>query len=241
MAKRTISGGVTTRRHEPSTRTVLDEQALALGTRIRERRRAKGLSLVRLAEIADLSHPFLSQVERGHARPSISVAAADRGRRSRSTTGWLLDGGVDGPRSLCRWRKVVAVTATATAANGEPEAEARPSPAAGSRRPVAGHRGGAERGEAVIIERRGCSAYGLEGPPMWTLDGEVHSWRPSDAIFVAGHRPRRLRSTSGDRAHVLVFVVDRPDRATYAAAQQATAASRRCHGRSQAQHDAQRP
>ena len=32
----------------------------------------RGLSLVRLAEITDLSHPFLSQVERGHARPSIS-------------------------------------------------------------------------------------------------------------------------------------------------------------------------
>ena len=61
-------------------RTVLDDEALALGTRIRERRRALGLSLVRLAAMTDLSHPFLSQVERGHARPSVTslqrIAAA---------------------------------------------------------------------------------------------------------------------------------------------------------------------
>ena len=61
-------------------RTVLDDEALELGTRIRERRQAKGLSLVKLAETTDLSHPFLSQVERGHARPSVTslrrIAAA---------------------------------------------------------------------------------------------------------------------------------------------------------------------
>src|SRR5262245_23373838 len=55
-----------------SGRSVLDSDALALGTRIRERRRRLGLSLVRLAEVTELSHPFLSQVERGHARPSIT-------------------------------------------------------------------------------------------------------------------------------------------------------------------------
>ncbi|WP_082485060.1 helix-turn-helix domain-containing protein [Rathayibacter sp. Leaf296] len=42
------------------------------GSRIRALRRARGLTLVQLAERADLSHPFLSQVERGLARPSMS-------------------------------------------------------------------------------------------------------------------------------------------------------------------------
>lgn len=43
-----------------------------VGQRIRSRRRELGLTLVELAARADLSHPFLSQLERGLARPSMS-------------------------------------------------------------------------------------------------------------------------------------------------------------------------
>ncbi|WP_194241568.1 helix-turn-helix domain-containing protein [Galbitalea soli] len=47
-------------------------QAQRLGSRIRELRRARGLTLVQLAAQAELSHPFLSQLERGRARPSMT-------------------------------------------------------------------------------------------------------------------------------------------------------------------------
>ena len=43
-----------------------------VGERIRALRRARGLTLVQLAGLADLSHPFLSQIERGLARPSLA-------------------------------------------------------------------------------------------------------------------------------------------------------------------------
>jgi transcriptional regulator with XRE-family HTH domain len=49
----------------------IDLQAERIGGRIRELRRARGLTLVQLAGISDLSHPFLSQLERGRARPSM--------------------------------------------------------------------------------------------------------------------------------------------------------------------------
>lgn len=49
----------------------IDLQAGRIGGRIRELRLAQGLTLVQLAVIADLSHPFLSQLERGRARPSM--------------------------------------------------------------------------------------------------------------------------------------------------------------------------
>lgn len=49
----------------------IDRQALSLGHRIRALRRARGFTLVRLAALAELSHPFLSQLERGLARPSM--------------------------------------------------------------------------------------------------------------------------------------------------------------------------
>lgn len=50
---------------------VLDEQTVRLGARIRSFRQARGLTLVELARLAGLSHPFLSQLERGQARPSM--------------------------------------------------------------------------------------------------------------------------------------------------------------------------
>jgi transcriptional regulator with XRE-family HTH domain len=45
--------------------------ARAMGARIRARRHELGLTLQELAAETDLSHPFLSQVERGLARPSF--------------------------------------------------------------------------------------------------------------------------------------------------------------------------
>lgn len=49
----------------------MDRQTALLGGGIRALRRARGLTLVQLAELSGLSHPFLSQVERGVARPSM--------------------------------------------------------------------------------------------------------------------------------------------------------------------------
>lgn len=49
----------------------LDPQAARMGTRIRGLRRGRGLTLVQLAGLTGLSHSFLSQLERGRARPSM--------------------------------------------------------------------------------------------------------------------------------------------------------------------------
>ncbi|RFA21997.1 helix-turn-helix domain-containing protein [Subtercola boreus] len=50
----------------------LDPQTLQLGAAIRAARLAKAFTLVELARLSNLSHPFLSQLERGHARPSMA-------------------------------------------------------------------------------------------------------------------------------------------------------------------------
>lgn len=44
---------------------------LDLGRRISAHRKERGLTLVALAKLTDLSQPFLSQIERGRARPSM--------------------------------------------------------------------------------------------------------------------------------------------------------------------------
>lgn len=46
-------------------------QAQALGDAIRRRRRSIGLTLVQVAQVSGLSHPFLSQLERGRTRGSM--------------------------------------------------------------------------------------------------------------------------------------------------------------------------
>jgi transcriptional regulator with XRE-family HTH domain len=57
-----------------------DDVGLRLGGAIRARRRLLGMTLVEVAAVAGLSHPFLSQLERGLARPSMrsltAIAAA---------------------------------------------------------------------------------------------------------------------------------------------------------------------
>jgi len=50
-----------------------DAETIVLGERIRQLRNAKGLTLKELGAKAGLSHAFLSQLERGLARPSLST------------------------------------------------------------------------------------------------------------------------------------------------------------------------
>ncbi|MGN8048815.1 helix-turn-helix domain-containing protein [Curtobacterium sp. 22159] len=55
----------------PPNPRVVDDQARRIGEHIRGLRRARGLTLVQLADRTGLSHPFLSQLERGHSRASM--------------------------------------------------------------------------------------------------------------------------------------------------------------------------
>jgi transcriptional regulator with XRE-family HTH domain len=48
------------------------DTAACLGARVRELRKDRGLTLKALGRRAGLSHPFLSQLERGLARPSVA-------------------------------------------------------------------------------------------------------------------------------------------------------------------------
>ncbi|WP_116997734.1 helix-turn-helix domain-containing protein [Desertimonas flava] len=49
----------------------VDELALRLGVAIRKWRRARNMTMQQLAAVAGVSQPFLSQIERGQARPSM--------------------------------------------------------------------------------------------------------------------------------------------------------------------------
>lgn len=205
MAKRAAS--VTTDRpgNAPArpSRTVLDDDALALGTRIRERRRALGLSLVRLAAMTDLSHPFLSQVERGHARPSVTslqrIAAA-----LGVDAGWLF--AAEGDR---RAVEVVAGNSPSPLrlAGGQPE---------GMVRRVAAPGWGASVDDIVELPaqfgERSVSdgdllCYVVDGAAEVEVDGRLHRLGTHDAVFIAGTVTYGLRATDGVPARVLAIRV----------------------------------
>jgi transcriptional regulator with XRE-family HTH domain len=184
------------------TRTVLDDEALALGTRIRERRRALGLSLVRLASETGLSHPFLSQVERGHARPSVTslqrIAAA-----LGVDAGWLFAPARDA-------RAPVQVV-------GPARAEGLDAPPAQSVDGVRAFRADgwpaqvediAEvssdfddrlRGEGDMI------CYVVAGSIEVQAAGETLKAGPGEVVFLDGSADRHLRSTGEQAAHVVAF------------------------------------
>ena len=58
------------------TRDFHTEQLLALGAYIRDQRLKAQLSLRQLAELANVSNPYLSQIERGLHEPSVRVLKA---------------------------------------------------------------------------------------------------------------------------------------------------------------------
>jgi transcriptional regulator with XRE-family HTH domain len=86
-----------------------------LGERIRSRRRERGLTLVEVAERANLSHPFLSQVERGRAQPSMS-SLFRIARALGVTQDWLLAAGgpstATEPVAVLRQDEGISVPAT---------------------------------------------------------------------------------------------------------------------------------
>jgi transcriptional regulator with XRE-family HTH domain len=81
--------------------SAIDLQAVQVGARIRALRRARGLTLVHLAGLCELSHPFLSQLERGRARPSM-VSLEKIARALGSSQLELLAGGDDTSSTLVR-------------------------------------------------------------------------------------------------------------------------------------------
>lgn len=58
---------------EPETEAVWRHQLESLGSFIRAQRRIAGLTLRQLADLADVSNAYLSQIERGKHEPSVRV------------------------------------------------------------------------------------------------------------------------------------------------------------------------
>jgi quercetin dioxygenase-like cupin family protein len=163
----------------------LDDDAVLMGERIRSLRHERGLTMVELARLTGMSQPFLSLVERGHARLSLTSMT-----RISEALG-LRSGGLlvreDGEREQLDGVDVV-------------HGDHRASPAAGSRRAwqLAQLPGGLYGTEMVGTERDGEFASHDEDEFVYVLagllevqleHGDVQTLRAGDSIaFAAGRR-----------------------------------------------------
>ena len=169
-----------------------DEATTTLGARVRALRRDRGWTLKQLGREAGLSHPFLSQLERGLARPS--VGSVERISRALGVPVGLLW------RTPARNGRAALVRRDggALADHGDTSAPGGVRTLAGEPMAVREWTGGSRRwpeerevatGEVLLYVARG----GLEVD----LDGEVHALEEGDALLFDGAVPHRLRRTGG--------------------------------------------
>lgn len=159
-----------------------------------------GLTLVEAAARAGLSHPFLSQLERGRARPSMRslTAIAD----TLGTTAQALMAGIDGavaePVSVVR--------------RGTLPPQPVDSPGGVVRTLVRGERAmlpaeytGAPRDFDEYYRHDGEEfVYVVRGRIEVDIEGELHAVGAGDSVYYAGGLRHRWRSVGQEEVHLVV-------------------------------------
>jgi transcriptional regulator with XRE-family HTH domain len=161
-----------------------------LGARVRELRLVRGLTLKALGLQAGLSHPFLSQLERGLARPS--VGSVERIARA-----------LDVPVSSL-WTGPPLETAIVVRRPESPADGVREILAGGSALRVREWSGGPRTWseEAETTSGEVC-VYVLRGVLEVDLAGTVHALYEGDAVLFDGSVPHRLRRRGGTNTRAL--------------------------------------
>ena len=188
----------------------VDQQAERVGGRIRDMRRARSMTLVQLAEAAGLSHPFLSQLERGLARPSM--ASLERIARALGTSQVELLS-VDEPR---RGREPAASVSLVRAGTGTigPYSEGSAQMLVDGARafhPMEYRSDNADYGDRFVHDEDEW-IYALEGAIEVDAAGpELLQLAPGDAVYLSGGTAHRFRSIDG-AAFRLLIVKEHPAR-----------------------------
>lgn len=178
------------------------ERIQRLGARIRALRKERGLTLKVLARLSGLSHPFLSQVERGLARPSMS-SLHQISEALGTNASWLLAGSEN-------TREATVVRASDTAA--VPASELGDMD--GVRRVVV-----PEASPFQVIEFSGApdgfreywvhdgfeTVYVISGVVDVDLDGEIFRLEASDSISYDTRQPHRLRAATEETVKLLMI------------------------------------
>jgi transcriptional regulator with XRE-family HTH domain len=158
----------------------INEATSDLGARVRELRHERGLTLKALGRSAGLSHPFLSQVERGLARPSV-------GSVERIATALDVPVGALWTAPRPEAAQIVRAGGGAAAPNG------RELWADGGMRVREINGGGRSWPEQAETAAGEVLLYVMRGAIDVDLDGTVHGLAAGDALKFDGAVPHRLR------------------------------------------------
>jgi transcriptional regulator with XRE-family HTH domain len=173
-----------------------------LGSRIRSLRRARGLTLKQLGDRTDLSHAFLSQVERGLASPSF-VTLADISRALGVSPSVLVAQTSSGLTALVREDDA----STVFGVPGVDEIVARSlSPRDGLIKAVV------SEGTFALSEQMAHPGeelvYVIDGEIEVSIEDERFVLGPGDALTFDCSRPHSYRSRPGSSPRFLVAVAD---------------------------------
>ena len=157
------------------------------------------MTLKELGRAAGLSHPFLSQLERGLARPS--VGSVERIARA-------LDVPVGGLWTWARRRdaELVRSTSGSREQHNDRSAPGGVRTVASDGRPLVVREwiGGSRRWpEQRDVESGEVLVYVARGSVEVDLDGDVHALDEGDALLFDGEVPHRLRRTGGTATRAL--------------------------------------
>jgi len=175
--------------------------ARALGTRIRALRQSRGMTLTQVAAQAELSHSFLSQVERGLER--MSMTSLFRVAQALGTTQQALltdDADADAaPRAPGAFHVFRASEATPLDAGGSGvRVMARDHP-----RFVPMVMAGAYSEDLWWVHDEEEFVYVLEGRLVVVLDDQEVPLAAGDAVYYQGGIRHRWRTAPGETARVL--------------------------------------
>lgn len=196
-------------RPERSPGVVEATASLSLGQSIRVLRRHRCLTLVQLAELAGLSHPFLSQIERDLATPSMG--SLERIAHALGSSQLELLAGTPLPEPGRRGPRVVPADAGKRGRYGNGEGRIL---ADGDVRftPMAFDGANTDPGD---LQRHAEDEFitVISGRVLVDLDEEeCRLLAPGDSIYYPGGTPHRWSSADG-RPYRLFVVKDRPRRA----------------------------
>jgi transcriptional regulator with XRE-family HTH domain len=166
------------------------DTAAGLGARVRELRHERGLTLKALGRRAGLSHPFLSQLERGLARPS--VGSMERIAQALGVPVGAL------------WAERRPVEARMMRAEAEPGAPGGVRELGGATIRAREWSGGGRDWPAEAETTTGeVLVYVARGAIEVDLDGTVHELAAGDALLFDGSVRHRLRRSGAASTRAL--------------------------------------
>jgi quercetin dioxygenase-like cupin family protein/transcriptional regulator with XRE-family HTH domain len=205
-------------RHDETVTSHTEDVGLRLGGAIRARRRLLGMTLVEVAASARLSHPFLSQLERGLARPSmrsLTAIAATLGTTAQALMAEselpVAPGRAPGDRAP----DTEPVSLIRRSADGAPPVD---SPGGWVRPLVRGERAmlpveyiGAPREFDEYITHDGEEfVYIAQGTIEVDIEGELYVASPGDSVYYPGGLRHRWRGLSDEEVRLVVVQQNRP-------------------------------